>query len=322
MPQNKILCLISFDKEGERLRAKIKLFTHTDLDGAGCAILAKTAFKSFLDIDFCGYQNVDRKIMDFINSGRIEDFFAVFITDISVNEQTAKIIDESYADKVILIDHHDTAEWLNKYGWALVKQTEVSQVLNKEVTASATSLFHSFLYENGLLIGKKYQVFSETVRLYDSWDWFLSNLEIPKQLNDLFFLLGRAEFIQRFVSNPSIELSEVESKMLRIEDNKINYYIKTKMEEMKETHLLDYRIGVIFIEKYHSEVGNALAEKNKKLDFIVMINPARKQVSIRGIKEDIHLGEIAKMFGGGGHKKSAGFQFSSELVENFIKEIL
>lgn len=40
----------------------IKLFTHTDLDGVGCAILAQLAFgKDNVDISYCNYDEIDRK---------------------------------------------------------------------------------------------------------------------------------------------------------------------------------------------------------------------------------------------------------------------
>ena len=39
---------------------KIKLFTHTDLDGVGCAILAKLAFEN-VDIEYCNYDDINQK---------------------------------------------------------------------------------------------------------------------------------------------------------------------------------------------------------------------------------------------------------------------
>ena len=40
----------------------IKLFTHTDLDGIGCAILAKLAFGEEVDIEYCDYDNINEKV--------------------------------------------------------------------------------------------------------------------------------------------------------------------------------------------------------------------------------------------------------------------
>lgn len=43
----------------------VKLFTHTDLDGIGCAILAKIAFKN-CDIEYCGYNDINDNVTDFV----------------------------------------------------------------------------------------------------------------------------------------------------------------------------------------------------------------------------------------------------------------
>lgn len=48
---------------------RIKLFTHTDLDGVGCAVLAYLAFGyENVDVEFCSYDNVNQKVLKFIMS--------------------------------------------------------------------------------------------------------------------------------------------------------------------------------------------------------------------------------------------------------------
>ena len=48
---------------------KIKLFTHSDLDGVGCAILMKNVYRNDkIDIEYCDYGNVNDKIKEFLNS--------------------------------------------------------------------------------------------------------------------------------------------------------------------------------------------------------------------------------------------------------------
>jgi oligoribonuclease NrnB/cAMP/cGMP phosphodiesterase (DHH superfamily) len=34
---------------------KIKLFTHTDLDGVGCAVAANVMFEGEVDIEYCNF---------------------------------------------------------------------------------------------------------------------------------------------------------------------------------------------------------------------------------------------------------------------------
>lgn len=46
---------------------KIKLFTHTDLDGVGCAVLAYLAFGyENVDVEFCSYDNVNQKVSNLL----------------------------------------------------------------------------------------------------------------------------------------------------------------------------------------------------------------------------------------------------------------
>ena len=47
----------------------IKLFTHTDLDGVGCAILAKLTFGAeAVDIEYCNYDDINTKVEEYFNS--------------------------------------------------------------------------------------------------------------------------------------------------------------------------------------------------------------------------------------------------------------
>lgn len=42
---------------------KIKLFTHTDLDGVGCAVLAYLAFgRENVDVEYCNYDDINDAI--------------------------------------------------------------------------------------------------------------------------------------------------------------------------------------------------------------------------------------------------------------------
>ena len=77
---------------------KIKLFSHCDLDGIGCAVLAYLAFgRDNVDVEFCNYDDVDGKIREFYLCGNPEDYDAIYITDISVDEEVAAEIDEFVA---------------------------------------------------------------------------------------------------------------------------------------------------------------------------------------------------------------------------------
>ena len=114
----------------------IQLFTHTDLDGIGCAVLAKFAFGNNVDIEYCNYDDVDSKVEEHFDSG-IE--YECHITDISIDEELAYKINDG--DKEFqLLDHHATALGLNKFYWCTVK------VENEDgIKTSGTELYYNYL---------------------------------------------------------------------------------------------------------------------------------------------------------------------------------
>lgn len=316
---------------------KVKLFTHTDLDGVGCAIVGRTAFKD-IEVTHCDYNNVNEKIKDFLENAKVTDYDRIFITDISVNEETAENLDLIFrggVSGVQLVDHHKTALWLaEKYPeWAHVRVEETNlynaiESRNK-VPSSGTTLFYKFLRDKHLPnveFNQNLKSFSEVVRRYDTWEWHnVYNDDHPKKLNDLLYLIGREKFIKRFTSNPLPLFTSDELLLLEVEAHKINKYIFKKEFELKTiSKVIDeigYDIGIVFAEQYVSELGNELAERAPSLDFIAIIDMANNKVSLRGIHDYVDLSAIAKSFGGGGHPKASGFQFSEELKSNLIENI-
>ena len=58
-----------------------ELFTHTDLDGIGCAVLATLAFHKDVTIHYCNYETINEQVNDFLDHDHGGE---IFITDISV----------------------------------------------------------------------------------------------------------------------------------------------------------------------------------------------------------------------------------------------
>lgn len=316
---------------------KVKLFTHTDLDGIGCAIVGKIAFEN-IDITYCNYDDVNEKIKNFIINQEYNDFNYVYITDISVNEEMAELINNTHPDNFKngfdlgemfqLLDHHPTAEWLNKYFWCMVTVED-----NNEKT-SGTKMFYELLRNDGYLQKSNSWKwdrcsnlfdFVENVRKYDTWLWKTKyNDEEPKKWNDLLFIMGREDFIENIIykinNNHDFYLSDFELEMLRYKQVEIDNYIKKKSKQTIAKEIQGYKAGVIFAEQYHSELGNALAKNNPDLDFIVIINPSQS-VSYRGIKDTIDLGIVAKIYGGGGHPQASGSPISDSVRKQIINMI-
>ena len=310
----------------------MKLFTHNDFDGVGCAILAKLAFDNefddeLIDIEFCNYGDIDQKVEEYFNSG-LE--YQCHITDIRISEELASKIDDSMNDidngcaSYKLFDHHATALNLNKFGWCKVQiEDEETHILT-----SGTEIYYNWLVENGYL--NKCDIldrFVEVVRDYDTWRWASLGEEgvICKQVNDLLYLYGKEKFIRWCMSEihdcvfPRLYASD--ELVLKIKQKEIDDYISHKDKHLVVGNLCGKTCGFVFSDKYASELGNKLCQMHPELDLIAMID-MDGLISYRSIKDDIDLGkDIAQVFGGGGHPKAAGSRFSKEIQMEVIKKI-
>lgn len=336
----------------EDLNLKVAVFTHNDLDGVGCGIVAECFFPKHQKenapeeapyVVHCGYKDIEERLINFISSGEEYHYDRVYITDISVSKSLADKITEINKDygfnKFQLIDHHKTALWLNDYPWAKVVTNNIDGGIE-----SGTSLFLEHLYgefEYKLLPYHAYQdalhYFAELVRKYDSWEW--KNVyfdDEPSKLNDLMWLVGFGKFredmiaklnksTQRFKSGVWMGLfNETDQILLDIDANSKKHYIKNKAKHMKVVDFHNKKIGVVFAERYISEVGNDLAEMFiDKIDIVLIIDPTARRLSFRSVKTDLHLGEFSrKFFNGGGHANASGATYVTQYNEDLINSIL
>lgn len=310
--------------------SKVKLFTHLDLDGIGCQIVGRLAFDDIDTTIVRNPQDASKKVAEFVNSGEFTNYDKIFITDISVDESTAELIDnlEWESHRFSLLDHHSTAEFLNKYNWA---EVIVKGSLGKN---SGTNMFYEFLSMHGFFQRDIYRdaltVFVEKVRRYDSWEWkdIYNDLE-ASSLNQLFWLLGQSKFVNTFVNRFKNAnrftvregswrqmFSDGDKVVIQIDNDKKESYIDRKEKQMMVKNLLGNKIGLVFAEQYISELGNVLSERHQDLKYIVMIDMGNKRVSYRTTHNDIDLGkDVAKVYGGGGHAKASGSMFEERVLD-------
>ena len=204
----------------------------------------------------------------------------LFITDLAVNEQIEKKLDERFKNggHVQMIDHHVTALHFNKYPWGKV----VTEYDNGKKTC-ATSLLYDYLIENKLLEPTPALTeFVDLVRQYDTWEWDENDNILAKHLNDLFFMIGREQFeedlLKRLKENPErFELTDMENLLMDVEEKKIERYIFAKNKQIVQRFIGDYCVGIVHAEQYLSELGNALNKKNPHLDMIVLVNVGTKK---------------------------------------------
>lgn len=297
-----------------------RLYSHNDLDGVGCGIVAKLAFGENVDIRYNSVAGLDFQVERFLEKGRSDD--CLFITDLSVNEKNEQRLDEHVkkGGKVKLIDHHKTALHFNKYDWGMVQVEYEDGRL-----ASATSLLYEYLIQHKLMEpSKALGQFVELVRQYDTWEWDKNGNIEAKRLNDLFFMISIDEFEERMIQKinmgDSFKFDDFEQKILDMEDSKIERYVRRKRREMVQTFIGEHCAGIVHAESYHSELGNELGKDNQHLDYIAIINAGGKKISLRTIHDNVDVSDVAHRFGGGGHAKAAGCSLTEEAYRLYVAE--
>lgn len=309
---------------------RIKVFTHTDLDGIGPVVLLKTLLEAEVDYETHGYGTIDGAVNAYVKDRLYVDYDMTFITDISIRENFA--IDAikcmvNRGHKVVLLDHHLTAEPLNKYPWAKV----ITEKPN-----CGTSLTLNYIKENfkevnnmfDLAILRNAELFADLVSKWDTWLWVESNDNRPKLLNDLFYIYGKDVFLEKMVNKILCEsslFSDEDLLVLDIRQKQINRYIETKAKQLMivEHAYEELTAGMVFAEEYFSELGHELLNEFDEIDYIMMIDIGAQKVSLRAREEDdIDVEVIAKFYGGGGHKKAAGFRFEHDIYDTWIRNVL
>ena len=307
----------------------INLFTHTDLDGIGCSVLmhlyAAHTYNTSLSVAYCDYDNINKKVSDFIDLLVMSDEAGVakpqhrdiIITDISLNEETAKkldkyLMDHSFNITVHLLDHHKTAEWMaEKYPWAYV---------NSHPEVCGTSLVYDKYFDTHL---DALDEFVNAVCLYDTWRCDQDKLCLSKQLNYLSQLYGYEDFVSYAIS----QIEQIDSYGMRTRsphfilsdelwgitygyDQRIQKYIDQRVLQSTTTVLSSHPfVAVATASKYFSQIGHKLIEKYPAVDFAMVLDFENGKAHLRGGDGCPDLGAFAKKYGGGGHPKAASFPF-------------
>ena len=211
----------------------------------------------------------------------------VAILDFSFNNATTKQMIED-AEGLIVIDHHKSA---------MVELHDISNT-HFDMTKSGAMLAWEFFH-----VGKEPPKFISYIQDRDLWTW-----ELPYS----------KEFAAAFDMVP-FEFEEFE----KYEDDSVfddavkrgSYilaYSKTvvkKVCEKASARKLDEKdVLVVNASHWMSEIGNRLAP-DCDVAMIWYYDHADRliKVSLRSFHDTVDVSEVAKKFGGGGHKKAAGF---------------
>ena len=284
------------------------LISHVaDIDGVSPVILMKLCKLDF-DYELKDINELEEYLSELLDTD-LSIYNNIYITDLTVPESIYERINNSeYKNKFKVFDHHKTHMYACDYDYVTI-----------DINECGTTLFYKYL-KTKYKVKKSVDEYTDHVKNLDIWLWVSKDDIVAKQLGDLFDIFGIDRYINEMVKKLKynrFKLSKLEKTILEIEQDKIDRYISKKEENMVILNYENYKAGLVFCEKYKSEMGNRLSVNHPELDFIIMINLSGG-ISFRTDK-DIDLSEIAVKLNGGGHKKACGASIPNELKDEFIK---
>lgn len=296
---------------------KILIISHmADCDGMGSVILGIKYFKN-IDYILCEASDLECLLKE-----DLSNYEQIFICDLPLFRETINVIENNSYLKEHLkhFDHHESSVSDNNLSF-------VNEVISiNGLTVSATYLFYQYLKSLGDKLNKKfYEEFVEGVRAYDIWDKN-GDFELGKKITNVFTLMEPVSFIDYICSlDDSKEFmitKEIEDLILSNE-KKMNNYFEKAYEKIVITDYKGYKMAVTINEQYRSLLGNYICNKNKDIDFVLIINFERFSCSLRCEKDGVDVSVIASEFqhDGGGHTKSSGFILDSESIPKIKKYV-
>ncbi|MGL5507354.1 MAG: DHH family phosphoesterase [Paraclostridium sp.] len=309
---------------------KVKVFTHTDLDGIGSVVLLSVLLDAEVEYECHGYATIDSAVSGYFKDKKFLDYDMTLITDISIRKDFAvEAVSRMWnlGHKVGLLDHHPTAEFLNQKLWANV-QTEKPNCGTSLTYEYIVRAFEEEIRNFDPAILKDVNKFVELVSQWDTWLWAETGNKTAKELNDLYYMYGREYFLENMITKLKegdglFDSSDV--KALEIRQKQIDKYIETKAKQLMlvDNAYKSLTAGVVYAEDFISELGHELLAEFDEIDYVMMINMGQRTASLRAREEDnVDVEAIAASYGGGGHIKSAGFRFSTKIYDDTMMDII
>lgn len=324
---------------------RMKHISHLDLDGYGSTLLSEI-LALFYPIGGMSLETkniLPNKLMSELEDTfeHIDDYDLIVITDLAINEKIVNLVNtHPQGNKVRVFDHH-VCDIENLPENFVV--SDKSPIKVNKLTC-ATELYYNFIRNDkiyGLIhnenVRRALGYFVECIRIYDTFEFWdtrndpINEIDITyydaPRLNTLFHIMERDEFkeyIKNYIFSSQWERLTLStdqypwiSKILELENYKNTKYVESAIRRMVKVPFkytiyknevvydLDYLCGVIFAEKSSPVIANTALERHTDIDFCAVVS--NNQVSIYTNKENIDVSQIAKIFGGGGHKEAAGF---------------
>lgn len=316
---------------------KYLLFTHNDLDGAGCRIIFNYVFRQNGEVVICSNSDIDEKVLNALEGKILDRYNIIYFADICPSAEVLRRLTEY---NVRIYDHHVT----NMYalGFADEYKTFIARIVSETdgKMESGTSLLADAII--GELVVKfdtpMFHQLVDTIRSYDTYEWKKTNNLEAKKLQTLFHLMGLEAFCEYYenalinyqlkdVSFPMpapIELIDrafipIIENQLKQEQELINDFIE--YGTVYPINIKGYNVALVLGVKGGANISELAVQylnQHPEFDIMGIYMPYYNTISFRCVRNDINIGEeICAPIGGGGHPKAAGV-ILTDAIENAI----
>lgn len=300
-------------------------FTHSDLDGIGCAVLSKVAFGDDLETTFVDYPDVDEKITEFLNAfePREGEKALLLITDIApTDKHVFDILDDARNRgiiEVVCLDHHKTsAKNSANFEWAY----HSSMVCGTLMLFQRLPLIDEKAAER-LSEKSGYAMFADIVNVYDLWKLDDPLRRRSEALNRLLWFIGRDRFIRLFVDNPLTDEQHnfrlMASYLLEGEERRVDEIVTAQVKPPFFEDSEENTFCVTYATKSVSQICHAALDRFPELDYAININLTIQKGDIRSREGEIDVSKVAERLGGGGRETTAGFEYDFQgLIRTYL----
>jgi len=223
---------------------------------------------------------------------------SVVILDFSFSNSVTKQMIKD-ASNLLVIDHHKSA---------MVELHDISNT-HFDMTKSGAMLTWEYFHP-----GKEPPKFIRYIQDRDLWKW---ELDYSKEFSAAFDMVPfEFEEFEKFEDDSVFDDSVRRGSYILAYSKTV---IKKVCEKASRRKYRGMDVLVVNSSHWMSEIG---ARLSPDCDFAVIWYYDHEdkmiKVSLRSFHDKIDVSEIAKKFGGGGHKKASGFQLSGELIVDDI----
>ena len=226
----------------------------------------------------------------------------VVILDFSFNNATTKKMIEE-ANDLMVIDHHKSA---------VVELHDISNTIF-DMSKSGATLAWDFFHP-----GKEAPKFIQYITDRDLWKW---ELPYSKEFSAAFDMVPfEFEEFEKFEDDSVFDDAVKRGSYILAYSKTV---IKKVCDKASKRRIGGKHVMVVNSSHWMSEIGAKLSpDCDYALIWYYDHNDKRIKVSLRSFHEHVDVSDVSKRFGGGGHKKAAGFTLPGDfkIEELFDKE--